>query len=152
MAAATWCYWPPVPAPGSNLLALYEESLPLLILFWEEPTLACPGCFWLSMNELSDLDWSAPVPCGFSTSSHVKSPFGNYRRRFKLLWRYISGVLTAIFFGGSPVAISFFSVFRKFLKEISTPVMLSRVLLATEAFNTSSMLCPHMAWIELLGF
>lgn len=40
---------------------------------------------------------------------------------------------------------SFFKVFLKFLKEISTPVMLSRVRLATDAFNTSSILCPQIA-------
>ena len=152
MDAATWCCYPPVPAPGSNLLALDEESLPLLILFWEDPTLPYPGCFWWSMNELSDLDWSTPLACGFSTSSHVKSPFGRERRRFKLLWRYISGILTAIFLGGSPFASSFFSVLRKFLNEINTPVILSKVLLATDAFKTSSILCPQMAWIELFGF
>jgi hypothetical protein len=30
--------------------------------------------------------------------------------------------------------------------------MLSRVLLATEALRTSSTLCPHIEWIDYVGY
>ena len=50
-----------------------------------------------------------------------------------------------------PPPTSALRVLRKFLKAMRTPVMLSRVRLATEALSTSSMDCPQIEWMEEPG-
>ena len=83
---------------------------------------------------------------GLSISYISTSIFGKLKSWLIMLGLYFSIFSLALFkaFLFIPVANSFFNDFLKFLKETRTAVILSKVLLAIDAFNISSTLWPQI--------
>jgi len=87
---------------------------------------------------------------GLSISSAIRSIFGKNKCWFNDYGLNLSSLIWILFY---PWLInSFLRVFLKFLKDTITAVILSRVLLATAAFRTSSTLYPHIEWIDWVDY